>query len=802
MVKEKPRNSGLGVIGDVPWGTHFCQFYRTEEDLMEILVPYFKAGLENNELCVWITPQSPGLEESKEALEKHIPDIDVYLDKKQIEIISYTELYFKDGIFSPEKTLESRVGKLNYALASGYEGLRLAEDTLWLKEIDLRNIDYEKEVDRITRKCRIIALCAYPLEKCSATGIMDIITDHQFSLIKKEGEWELVENSRYKKTEETEILANILELTDDAIITQSLDGIITGWNKGAERIYGYLAKEILGKPLSILDPPILVEETEELNELTRSEERIHHYETLRLRKDGKIINVLLTFSSILDAFGNPAAVLTIARDTTEGEQTAKKILKSKEIYRIITEQTGQLVYDYDLRADRCTWAGAIEEVTGYSFEEFQRLGKYVWTTNIYSVNTNHQIVKVFRDMEVTEDKYKEELMLRRKDGTYIEVENKGIYLKNHEGCPYEAIGVIKDITDWKLTLNKVKESEEKYRSFIKNFQGIVYQSNENFIPVYMHGAVEEVTGYKERDFSSRIKWKEIIHPDDLPLVLKEEEKVRNFQSTGYGNVEYRIKQKDGRVRWVHEIYQKIKKNEEREFYQGTIYDVTERKETEKFLKNIETARKKEIHHRIKNNLQVISSLLDLQAEKFKNKGTATISEVLEAFKENQNRIVSMSLIHEELHKGARTDTLNFSAYLQKLAENLLETYSLKDENLSLHINLEENAFFDMDIAVPLGIIVNELVSNSLKYAFPGDKEGEIRINLCKEKEDNETNKSLFSLTISDNGIGIPENIELGNVESLGLQLVSILVDQLDGEIKLNRDKGTEFIITFEVTDGL
>jgi two-component sensor histidine kinase len=114
------------------------------------------------------------------------------------------------------------------------------------------------------------------------------------------------------------------------------------------------------------------------------------------------------------------------------------------------------------------------------------------------------------------------------------------------------------------------------------------------------------------------------------------------------------------------------------------------------------------------------------------------------------------------------------------------------------MDLEENLFFNMDTAVPLGIIVNELVSNSLKHAFTEKQEGEIRIRLCMKEKDSELHKSIFCLTISDNGKGIPENIELENVESLGLQLVSTLVDQLDGEIELKRAQGTEFKITFKV----
>jgi PAS domain S-box-containing protein len=233
-----------------------------------------------------------------------------------------------------------------------------------------------------------------------------------------------------------------------------------------------------------------------------------------------------------------------------------------------------------------------------------------------------------------------------------------------------------------------------------------------------------------------------------------------------------------------------------------VTDLTEQKKNEQMLANIETARKKEIHHRIKNNLQVISSLLDLQAEKFNNRGCIKDSEILEAFRVSQDRVISMALIHEELHEGGEIDALNFSPYLERLVENLFQTYRLGDSSISLNMELEENVFFDMDIAVPLGLIVNELVSNSLKYAFPDRKKGEIQIKLFSQEAGSEFNNEnepggkggRYTLIVSDNGTGIPDNISFENPDTLGLQLVSILVDQLDGEIELERGDGTKFTI--------
>ena len=164
----------------------------------------------------------------------------------------------------------------------------------------------------------------------------------------------------------------------------------------------------------------------------------------------------------------------------------------------------------------------------------------------------------------------------------------------------------------------------------------------------------------------------------------------------------------------------------------------------------------------------------------------------------------MALIHEELHKSEETDTLHFSQYIVQLVDNLFLTYRLGNENISLNMNIDEDIFFDIDTAVPLGMIINELVSNSFKYAFVDRDKGEIRIKL--RRDENGENKvkdcmsTNFTLIVSDDGIGIPNDLEIEDIDSLGLQLVTTLVDQLDGELELKRDNGTEFIIRFTVTE--
>ncbi len=234
---------------------------------------------------------------------------------------------------------------------------------------------------------------------------------------------------------------------------------------------------------------------------------------------------------------------------------------------------------------------------------------------------------------------------------------------------------------------------------------------------------------------------------------------------------------------------------------ATVQDITKTRKAGKSLTNIENVRRKEIHHRIKNNLQVISSLLDLQAEKFKDRKNIMDSEVLDAFREIQHRVISMALIHEELHEGNGGDTVGFSSYLGKLVENIFMTYRLGNTDISLNMDLEENFFFDMNTAVPLGMIINELFSNSLKHAFSGRAKGEIQIKLRREGHKKDRFKSTsFTVDVSDNGVGIPENFEIESLNSLGFQLIASLVDQLDGEFVLKRDNGMKFTMRFTVIE--
>jgi two-component sensor histidine kinase len=192
---------------------------------------------------------------------------------------------------------------------------------------------------------------------------------------------------------------------------------------------------------------------------------------------------------------------------------------------------------------------------------------------------------------------------------------------------------------------------------------------------------------------------------------------------------------------------------------------------------------KEVHHRVKNNLQVIASLLNLQSRQVRD------AQTVEMFKESQNRVQSMALIHERLYQSNDATRVDFESYLRTLMAYLFASYGSSNTAIALTLNVD-HITFGIDTAIPCGLIVHELVANALKHAFPGSKPGEIHLDLRAG------DTGRYTLRVHDNGDGFPENVDFRRVESLGLKLVNILTQQLDGVIELQRNGGTTFTITF------
>jgi C4-dicarboxylate-specific signal transduction histidine kinase len=205
------RETGIGVVGDVPWGTHFFMFYETKEDLLDTLVPYFKAGLETGELCFWAVSEPLTVEEARDALRKAIPEFDRYLAEHSIEIVRGRQFYLSSNDPDLEPVIRTWAEKTDSALARGYAGLRVSGSTAWLERKYWNAFsDYENEVNKFVSNWRMIVLCTYPMAGSTAAEILDVTRTHQFAIARRNNGWEVVETSELKQAK-----SEIKRLNDD-----------------------------------------------------------------------------------------------------------------------------------------------------------------------------------------------------------------------------------------------------------------------------------------------------------------------------------------------------------------------------------------------------------------------------------------------------------------------------------------------------------------------------------------------------------------------------------------------------------
>lgn len=340
------------------------------------------------------------------------------------------------------------------------------------------------------------------------------------------------------------------------------------------------------------------------------------------------------------------------------------------------------------------------------------------------------------------------------------------------------------------------ESEEKFRTLIEQSSEAIILSDENGTVIEYNMAAEELSGITAADALGKQVW-DLIHrlsSEDRPAA---ETRFRTMVALGTAmpreqRVEGVLRRPDGTVRYFRQNIFPIKTK--KGYRVGTIvHDVTEaRNSNDRLVASLQEKNVllKELHHRVKNNLQVISSLLYMHESRAQDQKYKVI------IQNCRHQILSMALIHEDLYRSHDFHTIDFSSYVKKLANKLVAAFGV-DCGIALELLLEDISM-SIEKAIPCGLILNELCINALKYAFPAGfnvRDPQLFIGLLALPD------GMISLTVKDNGIGFPQNVDLQDVHSLGLQIVMTLVRQLQGNIRLEPDVGTKFILEFPSTDS-
>jgi PAS domain S-box-containing protein len=372
----------------------------------------------------------------------------------------------------------------------------------------------------------------------------------------------------------------------------------------------------------------------------------------------------------------------------------------------------------------------------------------------------------------------------RRDGSEAFLHTIGQVIRGNDGAPVRMVGIVQDITEQKQAEEALRESEEKFRSIFDTANdGILIAdiSTRKFIEA--NNTMCAMLGYDRKEIANL--GIADIHPlRDLSHILEQFGKQMRGEKTIVGDLP--VKRKDGSVFYADVCASLIVLGGE-QYAVGIFRDITERKHAEEKMKNALREKEillKEIHHRVKNNLQIVASMLRLQSVKIRD-GDARI-----LFEASRNRVLTMSLIHEQLYRTENLAYIDFRAYVEELVANVFALVPENASQIKKQIDVEEVALA-VDHAIPCGLIINELVSNALRHAFPGEKAGTIVIGMRRD------NGGGIVLLVADNGTGLPEGTDPMQTKTLGLQLVHSLAKQLNGAIEVDKIGGTSVRITFQ-----
>jgi PAS domain S-box-containing protein/putative nucleotidyltransferase with HDIG domain len=345
-MKTNERITGIGVIGKVPWGTHLCQLYQTKGDLIDILVPYFKAGLNSNELCVWLTSEPLTVKKARASLTGAVRELNDYIKKGQIEIVNASEWYTKSGKFNSEEVLRRWIEKEKLALQKGFDGLRLSGNISWLqREVWEQFADYEQAVDRVIGGHRMIAVCSYCMDKCMASDVIALVNNHRFTLFGQKGNWEVAESAQLQRVEQilqqSEERYHVLaENVSDAIWTADVNAPnrLNYVSSSITSLLGYSVEEAMAKSMEDVFEPSSVEATmkalaEELDMENMERKDLSRSRTLELemkRNDSSIVPVEVKYSFLRGSDGRPAEIVAVARDVSKRKEAELEVKQSTQ----------------------------------------------------------------------------------------------------------------------------------------------------------------------------------------------------------------------------------------------------------------------------------------------------------------------------------------------------------------------------------------------------------------------------------------------------------------------------------------
>jgi PAS domain S-box-containing protein len=480
-------------------------------------------------------------------------------------------------------------------------------------------------------------------------------------------------------------------------------------------------------------------------------------------------------------FAHLIALAIEARDHAEAEAALRQ---SEQRFRQLAENIENVFWMVDPQTQEILYISpAYEKIWGRCCEELYA-SRDAFLEAIYpddrSIIISTKTQNVHQPQEI-------EYRIIRPDGEIRWIRDRAFPVYNDSGELYRVAGIAEDVTQDKQAQAALRRSQERLQLALEAAENGLWDWNLITGELYISPQALQMLGYCEEEFTGLItQWQEIIHPLDKPWVL-ERLNQHLTQNSGAYAFDYRLRTRGGQWKWMANYGKVVERDAQGNPVRmtGVQQDITERKKVEEKLQNSLREKEvllREIHHRVKNNLHIISSLLDLQSDTLENE------QLVEMFADSQNRIRSMALIHEQLYQSPDLGQVEFGEYIHRLMNNLFFSFGENINNIQPIIEVD-SVYLNIETAIPCGLLINEIVTNAFKHAFSQSSSGKIHVQFSQQDQQ-------LKLIISDNGKGIPNTIEWQKSSSLGLRLVKILSQQLKAKVQTDFSQGTYFQFIF------
>jgi|GEM_PF-991001 len=612
-------------------------------------------------------------------------------------------------------------------------------------------------------------ICPISADNKSTPGFVGIIVDI---------------TERIKAEEEIQKLAKIIETTSQCVVITDINGVVHYVNPSYYELSGFGKDEVIGKPMFNFTSPQGASKLK--NEIIPELLKYGQWqgEINVLKKDGSLILVELFCSLLTDNSNNPINFVAAFSDISQRRKMENIIRENEAKYRTLFESASDGIFILEnniitdcnnatLKIFGCTDKSSVIGHTPLDFSpEIQPDGT---KSEEKAKKLTSKTIKGFPQRFYWKHK--------RTDGTLIDTD-VSLNVMVIKSKKYLQV-IIRDITEKITAQAALSESEKSYQNLFDNVTEAIYVQDKDGTFLDVNQGVVEMYGYSKDYFIGKNPGF-LTAPDknDLAEIGKAIEKAFNGEPQEF---EFWAVRKNG------EIFPKeVHLSKGRYFNKDVIFafarDITDRKRSENIIMQALKEKEillQEIHHRVKNNLNIITSLLNLQAQKIENKDQA-----LAALNESRDRVFSMALVHEQLYRSADLSKIDMKQYTEIIAYELKRLHAPSKE-ISINIKVK-NAFLDINRAVPCGLILNEIITNTFKHGFKNKQKGRIDILFSR------ITAHKYELCIKDNGCGLPAHFDINKADSMGLRLITILTEQLEGSLDIKSDNGTEFKIVFPV----